>query len=243
MSRGGFEDSPSPAVLPSAVVHESDEDDDITLQDLVAMETLEDADVYDDDHFFALNSSTNPLEPFMNAILQSHEDMFSCERCGLHFGSMLEFRLHRESCQARSKGKKSASKSGGKAKVKSSRRPDVPDPEAMDVVKETFGQGSDPTLVAESIFVKTESSSNSRGPLDSASQPALGGAGAHWKCNQCKAIFESGPLLLQVSKNIKARPYFFYAVYIMSLYSIWIQFVTASTSACSATSSSTIGSC
>jgi hypothetical protein len=32
--------------------------------------------------------------------------------------------------------------------------------------------------------------------FDSSSQPALGAAGAnHWKCNQCRVVFESGPLL------------------------------------------------
>ena len=39
--------------------------------------------------------------------------------------------------------------------------------------------------------------------LDSASQPALGGYGDHWKCNQCKVVFETGPELLDHLDQIK----------------------------------------
>ena len=39
--------------------------------------------------------------------------------------------------------------------------------------------------------------------LDSASQPVLGGYGDHWKCNQCKVVFETGPELLDHLDQIK----------------------------------------
>merc|ERR1712179_389401 len=52
----------------------SRDDDDITLEDLVAMETMEDED--EADSFFNLTgSSTNPLEPFMNSIFQDSKKM------------------------------------------------------------------------------------------------------------------------------------------------------------------------
>ena len=54
---------------------DSDDDDDITLQDLVALETMDDADdVEEADQFFTLSSNTNPLEPFMNSIIHSGAD-------------------------------------------------------------------------------------------------------------------------------------------------------------------------
>jgi hypothetical protein len=44
--------------------------------------------------------------------------------------------------------------------------------------------------------IKTEAEIKSKAILDSASQPVLGGTGDHWKCNQCKVVFETGPELL-----------------------------------------------
>jgi hypothetical protein len=50
LSRSGFSDPP-PTDQSEFKSDNSDEGDDITLQDLVAMETMED-DICDDDHFF-----------------------------------------------------------------------------------------------------------------------------------------------------------------------------------------------
>ena len=49
--------------------------------------------------------------------------------------------------------------------------------------------------------IKTEVKSEA--VLDSASQPVLGGTGDHWKCNQCKVVFETGPELLDHLDQIK----------------------------------------
>ena len=81
---------------------DSDDDDDITLQDLVALETMDDADDVEADQFFTLSSNTNPLEPFMNSIIHNSgaaDDaggFLRCEQCGQHFVSSIEFRRHKE---------------------------------------------------------------------------------------------------------------------------------------------------
>ncbi len=205
------------AILPHAVGSndsDEDDDDDITLQDLVAMETMEDADVCEDDEedqFFTLSNSTNPLEPFMNSILQAPESGgagFSCEKCGLHFASVSEFREH--GCQTASK-KGKRSKSGARHKAKSSAAaaaaaaatassaPTAPPPD------ENAKLDRDPDDAKESSSIpaiKTETEIKSE-LLDSSSQPVLGGLGGadgreqHWKCNQCRAVFETGPQLLE----------------------------------------------
>ena len=104
VSRGGFDDPP--AILPTSAMPDSDDDDDITLQDLVALETMED-DADDDveaDQFFTLSSNTNPLEPFMNSIIHNSgaaDDaggFLRCEQCGQHFVSSIEFRRHKVCC-------------------------------------------------------------------------------------------------------------------------------------------------
>ena len=162
--------------MKNLILNPESDDDDITMQDLVAMETMEGVadDASEDDQFFNnINSGTNPLEPFMNAILQqSHQNPgFTCDKCGIHFHSLLEFRGHQElSCTEakRSKGKKSS-----KSRAKNS----APCNEEVVEIKQE---------------VKSEA-------VESALQPVLGatGDGHKWKCNQCKVVFETGPDLLE----------------------------------------------
>ncbi len=210
----------SPVKNPSSILpDEVESDDDITLQDLVALETMEDADVCEDDEddqFFTLSTSTNPLEPFMNSILQAPDNGgFSCDRCGLHFASILEFREHnREVCQpqppqATKKGKKSTSKrhkaknSSARALPQTALAPPPPPPAAaddnakMEVDEDEEGEDQSMRPIKLEPEVKSEL-------LDSNSQPVLGGLGGqdgkepgHWKCNQCRAVFENGPQLLE----------------------------------------------
>jgi hypothetical protein len=190
------------AILPDSVLPtEDDDDDDITMQDLVALETMDDAgcdDDDEDDNFFALGSnSTNPLEPFMNAILQSGEEpasaaAFGCDLCGLHFASISEFRGHREVCVQRSgprKGTGKRSKAKAAPTPKSSTSSEAATVTATDVVK------------AE---IKTEVKSEPPSTvMDTSSQPVLGGTSQYWKCNQCRAVFESGSLLLEHLETLR----------------------------------------
>lgn len=230
-------------------------DDEITLQDLVAMETLDDADdVGDDDQFFTLSSSTNPLEPFMNSILQVPEGLRSsnsCEKCGQKFSSSFEYRDHVERCQAKTMPNKGIGKKSSKSSAKTKVRPNLlfqpPQQEQQQQTKPSISsstpsssKSSQPqTMQASSQSetlpedAQTESpvvasdgavshpsdldSSQSDSKVDllslaqikmeiktevktemlSASQSVLGGTGQHWKCNECKVVFETGPQLLE----------------------------------------------
>ncbi|TRY61494.1 hypothetical protein TCAL_02143 [Tigriopus californicus] len=242
------------SILPNNL---EESDDEITLQDLVAMETLDDADdVGDDDQFFTLSSSTNPLEPFMNSILQVPEglrSLNSCEKCGQKFSSSFEYREHVERCQVKTMpnkgvGKKS-SKSSAKTKVRSNPLPPTQLPPtssssslsptsasshsipstskssqsqsmqtssqeeavAEDAQTESFSASEPPVSqldpdVAESdskvdllslAQIKMEIKTEVKTEMLSASQSVLGGTGQHWKCNECKVVFETGPQLLE----------------------------------------------
>ncbi len=211
VSRGGFIEEEEGAAKDQTALPDSD--DDITLQDLVAMETMEDADVCEDDQFFTLTNSTNPLEPFMNAILQvpatasptSESTSFSCEKCGFHFDCIKEFRKHNDMCHSKSsstsKGKKSA-KGGIKNRSKTSAastnptaavtRSPPPDENATVALED-----KEPAwILPEDVKTEVKSEINSE-TQDSSSQPVLADPGQHWKCNQCKVVFETGPQLLE----------------------------------------------
>ena len=213
---------------------DSDDDDDITLQDLVALETMDDADDVEADQFFTLSSNTNPLEPFMNSIIHNSgaaDDaggFLRCEQCGQHFVSSIEFRRHKEAaCPAMvataraqlsklsklSKGKKGKSSSSAAAKNRAKSSTSSAAAAAAAAAPPTTAEepmSSSSDLAANSNVdakwqlpdvIKTEVKSEA--VLDSASQPVLGGTGDHWKCNQCKVVFETGPELLDHLDQIK----------------------------------------
>ncbi len=210
LSRGGFDEPPPPAV-PSTLLPDESDDDDMTLQDLVAMETMDETEDVED-QFFTLSSNTNPLEPFMNSII--HESggrpggvLQRCDHCREHFGSIGEFKSHKETCPyARSKGvgKKSKSSALSKNRVKSSAAASASAAPPSDIIEDAnMGEDIKLGLQADGA-IKTESGEiKSEGLFDTASQPALGGTGDHWKCNQCKAVFETGPELLDHLQQIR----------------------------------------
>lgn len=189
---------------------DSDQDDDITLQDLVALETMEDAD---DDQFF-----DDPLEPFMNAILRVDNeppppaDTFSCLRCGLSFNSFVEFGQHKNICSK----KRSSKGVGKKSSQKSTKKSSVPilslddsnanlDSSSINnkwstiMLSDIAVKSEQSSILSTSDLLKIDSVSSTTVKFelfDSFSQPALGAAGQnHWKCNQCKLVFETGPEL------------------------------------------------
>jgi len=172
-----------PSLLTREMV--SDEEEDITMQDLVALETMEEAgcdDEDEDDHFFALGSSTNPLEPFMNAILQSGEE-------------------HQREAASTSRRRPGAKKGVGKRSkgTKHRQASTSREEEPPEVIAET--EMSD--LVKAEIKTEVKAEPALAAVMDVNSQPALGGAGQHWKCNQCRAVFESGSLLLEPLETLR----------------------------------------
>ena len=111
----------------------------------------------------------------------------------------LEARVQLSKLSKLSKGKKGKSSASGAAKnrAKSSAPAEEPMPSSSDLAPDS---NVDAKWQLPDI-VKTEVKSEA--VLDSASQPVLGGTGDHWKCNQCKVVFETGPELLDHLDQIK----------------------------------------
>ena len=104
-----------------------------------------------------------------------------------------------------SKGKKGKSSSSAAAK---NRAKSSSTSTSAAAAGEPVPSTSDLAAASEDKFqpqdiIKTEVKSEVAVVLDSASQPALGGYGDHWKCNQCKVVFETGPELLDHLDQIK----------------------------------------
>ncbi|CAB4064728.1 unnamed protein product [Lepeophtheirus salmonis] len=186
ISQGGFEDP--------------EDEDDITLQDLVALETMEE-DCIDEDQYFTLNSN-NPLQPYVNLIIhqQQQEQLeqqqqeqqeqvifntsfqnFTCEMCGTKMNYFGELSEHLE--------KKCKKVMELKKLEKSKVALDIPSQIPSNEVLKDFG---------------THKTSHSSSVIN---QPALGTDGKHWKCYICFEVFTSGPQLLEHLLMIKAAPF------------------------------------
>ena len=167
----------------------SDSDDDICLQDLVAMETMDDNDdsndsnvvIEEDDQVFTIAScrSTN-LEPsFVDAILSDRQsETFECDSCGLHFPTHESYHNHRvdhckKKCRNGLKVKRSTTNSNLEVDVKS---------EASSLLSS-----------ADLLNANNQPSTSSGFKSEFDSQPALGSINDNqWKCHQCLKIFSSG---------------------------------------------------
>ncbi|XP_040567810.1 uncharacterized protein [Lepeophtheirus salmonis] len=208
ISQGGFED-PVRNMKEEEKGREVDEDreeldeedeDDITLQDLVALETMEE-DCIDEDQYFTLNSN-NPLQPYVNLIIhqQQQEQLeqqqqeqqeqvifntsfqnFTCEMCGTKMNYFGELSEHLE--------KKCKKVMELKKLEKSKVALDIPSQIPSNEVLKDFG---------------THKTSHSSSVIN---QPALGTDGKHWKCYICFEVFTSGPQLLEHLLMIKAAPF------------------------------------
>ena len=113
----------------------------------------------------------------------------------------LEARVQLSKLSKLSKGKKGKSSASGAAKNRaksSAPAEESPMPSTSDLAPDS---NVDAKWQLPDIVVKTEVKSEA--VLDSASQPVLGGTGDHWKCNQCKVVFETGPELLDHLDQIK----------------------------------------
>lgn len=149
-------------------------------------------------------------------------NVFSCYKCGLHFASFGEFNRHKTVCckWKNSSSSKGVGKKSSKKSFKKFPSPPVDDPLSMDDSNANLDPVSlvkkwSQPIDLDGVTVKSEQSSvlssadlirqNSNSAsattvksetFDSSSQPALAAPGAnHWKCNQCRVVFESGPML------------------------------------------------
>ena len=198
-------ESPQPGPSKSQSPKASKEDEeDLSMHDLLAMETMDDAGEEDKyfPNFASSSSGTNPLESYMNSMFQpdhqtEQQRYLNCPICSKPFGNIDELEAHTRVCTLRPK------KGIGK-KSKKSKKPSLPPPEQEDdnaISRPPSSQ--DVPLVTD---IKQElSASNSldanysvKSELmtqDSNSQLALGSAGdsmSDWKCNICKVNFDSG---------------------------------------------------
>ena len=168
-------------------------DDDICLQDLVAMETMDDNEdsndsnvvIEEDDQVFTIASCRNTnLEPsFVDAILHERQsETFECDSCGLHFPTHESYHNHRvdhckKKCRNGLKVKKSNHSSNLEVEVKS---------EASSLL-------SSADLLNANLLHQQQPSTSSGFKSEFDSQPALGSINDNqWKCHQCLKSFSSG---------------------------------------------------
>lgn len=189
---------------------DEDEEDDISLQDLVAMETMEqendededEEDVEDsaddEDPLFTLASCTtaNPLEPFVNAILRDRTESFECDSCGLHFPTHEAYVIHRtDVCRTK------MSKNGG-YKVKKSIAATFEGLAEVKSEASSLLSAADLGRSLEQPYPGTSGSNSFKFETDS--QPVLGSCHQdHWKCNTCLVVFTTGLDLFRHQEELR----------------------------------------
>ena len=172
------------------------DDDDICLQDLVAMETMDDNDdsndsnvvIEEDDQVFTIGTvRSSNLEPsFVDAILHTETENFECDSCGLHFPTHESYHNHQvDHCKKKcriSKAKKSSTL------------------ELIEVKSENA------SLLSSADLALNSQPSTSSGIFKSefSSQPALGSIHDNqFKCFVCMKIFTSGLELHNHQQEVK----------------------------------------
>jgi len=188
------------------------EEDDITLQDLIAVETIDESQMAEDDLPWPSQLQFDNFQYISQVMAGS---VLACDRCGLAFNSLEDHRTHAASCKER-KPKKSTSKTKGLKKVVSTVTSE------NEVVKELLINDEkllvnrvkhEPGLWVEdelSRRVAEEAEDDDLKPMADlkqepsvASQNPLGAQSKHWKCGPCKMVFETGPQLLDHLDAIK----------------------------------------
>ena len=183
-------------------------DDDLTLQDLIAVETIDESQMAEDD----LSWSSQITFDSFNYISQviGAGNSFVCDKCGLHFGSVTEQRSHAGQCGRQQPAKLRKSNNP----LKSKNRKLVVGNSAT-VTSEAGGAGKEGCLEQKALKVEpglwVEDELESQGDIKPqlkqehsvATQLPLGGQSKHWKCGQCKLVYESGPQLLEHLDTIK----------------------------------------
>ena len=188
------------------------EEDDITLQDLIAVETIDESQMAEDDLPWPSQLQFDNFQYISQVMAGS---VLACDRCGLAFNSLEDQRTHTAACKER-KPKKSTSKTKGLKKVVSTVTSED------EVVKELLIDDEkllvnrvkhEPGLWVEdelSRRVAEEAEDGDLKPMADlkqepsvASQNPLGAQSKHWKCGPCKMVFETGPQLLDHLDAIK----------------------------------------
>ena len=184
------------AVEDAMIGPDSDDDVDICLQDLVAMETMDDDEdsndsnvvIEEDDQVFTIGTvrSSNLEASFVDAILHTDTENFECDSCGLHFPTHESYHNHQvDHCKKKcriSKAKKSASTL-----------------ELIEVKSENA------SLLSSADLALNSQPSTSSGIFKSEfnSQPALGSTDNQFKCFVCMKIFTSGLELHNHQQEVK----------------------------------------
>jgi len=200
----GF-DTSSDSLLPMS--HGSD--DDITLQDLIAVETIDESQMAEDDLPWSSQLSFDSFS-YISQVIGGNS--FACEKCGLHFTSLNDHRSHTSHC-TRQIGTK-FKKTNNILKSKNRKCPansTITSEESKEVVEQKViedNMKSEPNMwvndeVIEEVYPRDIKPTNLKQEPSVATQHPLGAQNKHWKCGQCKVVYESGPQLLEHLDLIK----------------------------------------
>ena len=178
-------------------------DDDMSLQDLIAVETIDESQMAEDD----INWSSQLSFDSFNYISQVIGNKFVCEKCGLQFNNMAEHRSHIAECNNQvlpvGKSKKSLvskpkNKTGSSTVTSEDVKVRVPGEHPREI---SSGLKTEET---ELEYIETDIKPNIlKQEISVATQNPLGAQNKHWKCGQCKVVYESGPQLLEHLDLIK----------------------------------------
>ena len=185
-------------------MNQTGSDDDMTLQDLIAVETIDESQMAEDDIHWSSQLSFDSFN-YISAVI-SQGTRLVCEGCGLHSSSLEEHKTHTAQCsraQAGSKVKKSST-----VKAKNRRPATVTSEEVKEYVEEMKDMKQEPALWVEDEMIDDCETEDIKPPTlkqehSVATQNPLGAQNKHWKCGQCKVVYESGPQLLEHLDTIK----------------------------------------
>jgi len=203
-TRQGF-DTSTDSLLPMS--HGSD--DDITLQDLIAVETIDESQMADDDLPWSSQLSFDSFS-YISQVIGGNT--FVCDKCGLHFTSLNDHRNHTSQCNRQTGPKYKKSNNALKSK---NRKYLANSTITSEESKELFEQKviANQMKPEPGMWVNDEVISdlgtgdikptNLKQEPSVATQNPLGAQSKHWKCGQCKLVYESGPQLLEHLDLIK----------------------------------------
>ena len=184
-------------------LNQAGSDDDMTLQDLIAVETIDESQMAEDDIHWSSQLSFDSFNYISAVISQGTRPV--CERCGLHSASLEEHRTHSaQCCRPGQKLKKSSSVKGKARRVAGSANSTVTSEEIKEQLEE---KGLKQEYVEEDLLEDCEIEDvkppNLKQEHSVATQNPLGAQNKHWKCGQCKVVYETGPQLLEHLDTIK----------------------------------------
>lgn len=203
-TRLGFDSPPSSPGLPLNPTS----DDDMSIQDLIAVETIDESQMEEDDMPWTSQLSLDSFQYLSQVISGTH----TCYRCGLNFTSTKEYANHQlQKCSQVFKYKKS--NKGVKTK---NRKLNVSATVVTSASGKPFPDDSNswqfPDGVKVEPGIKPEIPADGQKPLglmhikleqEVDTQKPLAAQSKHWKCGQCKVVFDCGPKLMEHLEIIK----------------------------------------